>query len=304
MKTRNCLIRRIILCASVFFIVPLYAAGEVGLAVLKIGVGARAAAMGEAFVASSNDASGIYWNPAGPAYVTQRQVHFTYNHWIQGIQNHVASILLPYSCGTFGLGIMLNNVSDIEHRVIASEEPIGYFSSHDFSITFGYARMIIEKLALGLNVKYLNEKIYIETASGFAVDIGVKYQSPIYGLYCAAAVQNLGITAKLADEKINLPKTVRVGVAYYMPIQINQGSWILAADFSKIFQDQSHFNFGTELSPVPHLTIRAGYQTGYEERSISAGFGIQVNRFTIDYAYVPFASGLGNSQRFSCLVAF
>ena len=32
---------------------------------LKIGVGARASAMGEAFIAVSNDASALYWNAAG-----------------------------------------------------------------------------------------------------------------------------------------------------------------------------------------------------------------------------------------------
>ena len=34
---------------------------------LKIGVGARAVGMGEAFVAVANDPSTIYWNPAGVA---------------------------------------------------------------------------------------------------------------------------------------------------------------------------------------------------------------------------------------------
>ncbi len=32
---------------------------------LKIGVGGRASALGDAFVAIANDASALYWNPAG-----------------------------------------------------------------------------------------------------------------------------------------------------------------------------------------------------------------------------------------------
>ena len=294
----------------VFFILALvsaqtlFAAGETGLAVLKIGVGARATAMGEAFVSSSDDATGMFWNPAGSAYIPSRQVHFSYNKWIQDVQNHVASVVFPSTLGNFGIGIMLNNISDIEHREIASEDAIGHFSAHDFTLTVNYARMLHPSLGVGINVKYLNEKIYIESASGFAIDAGVKYQTPIYGLYAAAAVQNLGTTSRLVHEKINLPKIARLGTLYYLPFQINHGAWALAADFIKIFDEKSHFNFGTELSPLPHLILRAGYQTGYEERSVSAGFGIQVRRFVIDYAYVPFDRNLGNSQRFSFLVDF
>ncbi|MBS4028301.1 MAG: hypothetical protein KGZ58_06650, partial [Ignavibacteriales bacterium] len=36
---------------------------------LKIGVGARGSAMGESFIAVVNDASALYWNPAGIAHI-------------------------------------------------------------------------------------------------------------------------------------------------------------------------------------------------------------------------------------------
>ncbi|MCK7521899.1 MAG: hypothetical protein MZV64_31575 [Ignavibacteriales bacterium] len=41
---------------------------------LKIGVGARGVAMGEAYVAVANDASSLFWNPAGLAQMTENQV--------------------------------------------------------------------------------------------------------------------------------------------------------------------------------------------------------------------------------------
>jgi hypothetical protein len=41
------------------------AAGTTGLNFLKIGVGAKAVGMGEAFRAVADDASALYWNPAG-----------------------------------------------------------------------------------------------------------------------------------------------------------------------------------------------------------------------------------------------
>ncbi len=54
---------------------------------LKIGVGGRAAALGEAFMAISDDASALYWNPAGLAQFTKNQVIFSHNIWVVDI-NH------------------------------------------------------------------------------------------------------------------------------------------------------------------------------------------------------------------------
>ena len=43
---------------------------------LKIGVGARGVAMGESFVAVANDASALFWNPAGLVQFNQNEIIF------------------------------------------------------------------------------------------------------------------------------------------------------------------------------------------------------------------------------------
>ena len=93
----------IAIISCILLATSLFAAGETGLAVLKVGVGARATAMGEAFVASADDASGIYWNPAGSAWIKNRQAHFSHNSWIQGINHNVASLTFPTKVGSFGV---------------------------------------------------------------------------------------------------------------------------------------------------------------------------------------------------------
>jgi len=281
-----------------------FAGGETGLSILKIGVSARAAAMGEAFVASADDASGIFWNPAGPAWINHRQAHFTHNKWIQDISNDVAGVIFPTSHGTFGIGLMLNNVNDIERRITATEEPVGTFSSHDFSMSFNYARMFGENLSVGAKIKYLNEKIYVETASGYAVDFGVRYRLLKSGLFVAAAIQNIGSMSEMVQESITLPRTLRIGTAYVVPGHFMGDKLLFAADYVKIFEDGDHVNFGLEYYPYKKIVARAGYQTGYEERSFAAGFGLNFGFINIDYAYVPFDNDLGNSQRFSMTAFF
>jgi hypothetical protein len=54
---------------------------------LKIGVGARAAALGDAFIAIADDASALYWNPAGLIQFKNHEIIFAHNSWLVDI-NH------------------------------------------------------------------------------------------------------------------------------------------------------------------------------------------------------------------------
>src|SRR5688572_18755571 len=62
-------------------------AGTSSLQFLKIGVGARATAMGETFIAVSNDITALYWNPAGLMQFTEYGAHFSHNEWLVDL-NH------------------------------------------------------------------------------------------------------------------------------------------------------------------------------------------------------------------------
>ena len=287
-----------------FMLTNIFAAGETGLAVLKVGVGARAVGLGEAFTATANDASGLYWNPASSTWIHKRQAHFSHNSWIQGMNHNVAALAFPTKIGSFGVGLLLNNIEGFERRTIASEEPTGTFSAHDFSLSVNYARRLFDSLSVGLNLKYFNEKIYIENAGGYMVDLGVRYLTPVDGLTVAGALQNLGFTTEMAQEKIRLPQTLRLGTAYHVPFFSLKDKVLLAADYVEIFDGASHFNIGTEVTPVQVLAVRAGYQTGFEDKGMSAGFGLHLNQLDIDYAYVPFGRDLGDSHRFSLTTTF
>src|SRR5687767_8704656 len=64
---------------------------------LKIPSHARAAAMGEAFVALSDDETALTYNPAGTAQILQNQLSASHIEWFQGIR-------LEHFGGVYGLG--------------------------------------------------------------------------------------------------------------------------------------------------------------------------------------------------------
>src|SRR5512135_1860180 len=62
---------------------------------LKIGVGARAAGMGGAFAALSNDVSAMYWNPAGMTAIPAITAGFSHSQWLADMSHNFAGIAVP-----------------------------------------------------------------------------------------------------------------------------------------------------------------------------------------------------------------
>lgn len=277
---------------------------ENGLAALQIGVGARPAGMGEAFTAVADDATSAFWNPAGNAWLEKRQAHFTHTEWFQDVQQNAASIVFPQQKYAIGIHALLCSVVGIEQRISPTEEPLSTFSAHDFVFGISIARKLRQNLAVGCNVRYINERIYIESASGFSIDAGIQYLTPIKGLQTGLSLQHFGATKALKQENIQLPKTVRFGAAYKLPVSLIKINCLVTADYIHVFDQNDAIHIGTEIYPWTLLALRMGYQTGYTTHDISAGFGLKVSAFRLDYAYVPFKQDLGNSHRFSFTANF
>ncbi|MDZ7265573.1 MAG: PorV/PorQ family protein [candidate division KSB1 bacterium] len=268
-----------------------------GFAFLKLGAGSRSAGMGEAMTAIVADASGTYWNPAGLAQMNGTELHFTHNKWLQGIANEFVAVGFRFGTNALGLSFMSNTITGIERRTQASTEPLATLSTHDILFGLSFARNWGSRVTYGVTLKYLYQKIYIESSNGIAADIGLQYQLPIAGLKAGLALQNWGYVTAMKNEKPRLPQTIRLGLGYFLAVP--GGNLIAAMDWVKIVDSSSHLNFGLEYNLMKYLSLRTGYQTGFNDKGMQVGIGLRVERYGLDYAYVPFASDLGNSHRVS-----
>ncbi|MBN2007942.1 PorV/PorQ family protein [candidate division KSB1 bacterium] len=291
----------IIIIAILVAIAPSTRAGN-GMAFLKIGAGSRAVGMGEAFTAVSNDASATFWNPAGLAALTDGQVMFTNNRWIQDITNNFATVGFHIGNTAVGLSYIGTNIGGIEARNYASENPLTEIDAQNVMVGLSLARQISPILQVGATIKYLYEKIYLNTASGVALDLGTIYQTPIAGLSVGATIQNLGAMSKFKNESTKLPLTMRTGVAYSRSSTSWMG-WTISADAVQIFDEAFHLHTGVEWF-MKQFALRVGYLSGYDARNIQGGFGLQFSRYQLDYAYAPFNSDLGDSHRIGIGIQF
>jgi len=273
--------------------------GKTGLSFLKFGVGGRASAMGEAFTAVVDDAYSTFWNPAGLAGLQQSQLVFTHTEWLQDISNEFFAFAFPAFGGGVGVSVYTNNVNGIQRRTTSSVEPIGSVDANDVAFSISYGRNVAEDIQAGVTVKYLYEKIFTESSSGYAVDLGVKYHVKNSPLQVGFVVQNLGSMSEFAQESVDLPKTFRGGVQYQMALENFGSSLIFAIDGVKTVDTDFHTNFGAELLLKQKIFLRVGYQTGFDQKSVGGGLGLTFHRYQLDYGYTPFDSNFGEIHRFS-----
>ncbi len=269
---------------------------ESGLAFLRIGVGARASAMGEAFVAVADDASATYWNPAGLALHETTQVMFVNNSFIQDIsQNFVA---VTTSLGMIKIGGAFNvvNLGTLERRDVQGNLE-GEFEPFNLAASFSAAYSPLDWLDVGGTVKGILEDIDTETASGALFDAGVLARTPVRGLTVGGVVQNLGPTMKFIEVPFDPPRFFRAGASYIRSLPGFSSSLGLALDLVLPKDDDILVNVGGEWTYNDLLTGRVGYHGGADTQGVTSGIGVHYMGLSVDYAYVPFSEDLGNTHR-------
>lgn len=305
---------------------------------LNIGVGPRAVAMGGAFIATANDVTSLYWNPAGASRSDRNDALFAYTSWFADINYSWTGAMVKLGdAGTIGLSITYLDYGDIEITTLAEQDGTGqYFSSYDMNIGLSYAYNLTDKFSLGATVKYIQQTIWTASATAFAADLGVLFHSDIYGLRIAATMTNFGtdmqlegdallvqhdidpnnygnndqILATLQTGKYPLPLTFRIGVAMDV-LNTEENKITLAIDALHPTDNYESLNVGTEYVYNDLVAFRVGYKSLFldnSEEGFTAGIGLNYSfspdlAVRIDYAYQNFGV-LDYSQHYSIGLRF
>jgi len=275
-------------------------AGRTGLAFLKIGVDARAAGMADASTSIARDAASTYWNPAGLAMTNANTIVLTHNSWLQDVNHEFIAVQMFNGRHNIAVSLNMIFVSGIALRNDrATELPVGETSAHNLAFAGSYATTIFKDWRIGAQVKYLYEKYYLESADGFAFDVGLMLDQLIQDVTWGLVLQNIGSMTKLRNESTSLPLIFRTGLSYLLPWQLLESRPLVAADLLYNEGAQGRLNLGLEYDFYSYLTLRTGYVIGSETMTFTAGLGFDYGPLTISYAFVPFQYDLGNSHRFS-----
>ena len=312
--------------------------GSTAAPFLNIGIGPRAIAMGGAFVATANDVTSLYWNPAGISRTQSNQALFAHSEWFADISYNWAGTMLSLGdFGAVGLSIDYLDYGDIEVTTLREPEGTGeVFNPQDLVIALSYGYNLTDRFSIGGSVKYVNEKIWNVSANAIAVDLGVLFISDIYGLRIGATITNFGtdmqldgkdlfiqtdinqqisgnndqILAKLNTDSYPLPLTFRVGLAMDV-INLADHRFTIGADALHPNDNAESLNIGAEYVLLNILSLRGGYKSLFlvnSEEGLTLGIGVNYNFTTelglfFDYAYQDFGR-LDYTQQFSIGVKF
>ena len=157
---------------------------------LNIGAGARGLAMGGAQVASVNDGTAGYWNPAGLAGIQDNpQVNLMHAEYFAGIGKYdYASVAFPARDNKRIIGItglrfavddIMNTLFLVEPDGSINYNNIQAFSSADYAFLFSYSQKLKEsekkKGQFGLNAKVIHRSVgRFAKAWGFGLDAGLQ----------------------------------------------------------------------------------------------------------------------------------
>ncbi|MBN2356839.1 PorV/PorQ family protein [candidate division KSB1 bacterium] len=313
--------------------------GTTAVPFLTIGVGARANAMGGAYVSVANDVTALFWNPAGIASLQSVQLTLIHSNWIADLNHDFVGFAAPI--GIIGcIGFSLNALTMDETIVRTPEQPNGTgerVQSYDMAIGLSYARMMTDRISIGGTAKYIRSQLWHMSAQTMAFDLGIVFSNIFNFVQLGAAITNMGgkmrysgrdnfvyhdispseagnndkIDAELKTDSYNIPISFRVGLSTVilkggkMPLR-------LAMDLFEPSDNVKSLNVGGEWTLFNRICLRAGYAGIFEEdteRGLTFGGGLQLEmprsvvQLYLDYSYEDFGL-LNNSQKFSLLIAF
>ncbi len=281
--------------------------GQSGATFLRVGFGARASAMGEAYIAVAEDASSIYWNPAAMAAVLGTNLGLVHTEYFASMRLEQAAVTHEASWGTIGFMFTGLYMDEMERREdTPSSAPLGTFGAYDVAVAAAYARYIVPNLALGIAVKPVYQRIDELSASGIAVDVGLYHVARVQGLKLAAVASNVGPPMKFDEEEFALPRSVKVGASYEREIAALEGRLMATLDAVFPNDGDTSARVGAEYSYRRMLALRAGYKAlllpsdateeGYSVLRATFGAGFRWHEVAVDYAFLP-SEELGDNHR-------
>jgi Type IX secretion system protein PorV len=305
---------------------------------LGISVGPRAMGMGGAYVASNEDVTSIYWNPGAFQQAGKSQLAFSNTDWLVGTKFRWVGLMLNIgSENAIGVSLTQLDYGEEEVTTVALPEGTGErWSAQDLSIGLSYCRRLTDRFSVGATVKYVDQRIWNESATAFAFDIGLLFVTGFQDMRLGVSMSNFGgemkmdgrdllqrvdidplnsgsnkaLVGTLKTDPWAIPLLFRVGVAIDA-YKDDMFKLTLAADALRPNDNEESVNAGGEVGWNNMVFLRGGYKSLFgkdAEEGMSMGAGLKYTAegfgaIEVNYAFTKFGL-FGNLNTIALAVSF
>lgn len=232
-----------------------------GVPFLLIGPNSRFGGMGETGTAIADDATAIFWNPAGLAYQkVGTEVNFTHSPWLAGL--NIGDLFYDFIAGkkyiksiggTVGASLTYLNIGEVIYTdELGNTDPTKNYKAYEMALAVAYATQLGSDWAGGITGRFIYSRlspsdITVGNEKGTGTGLSASFDlSTMYRPFkgpkflankFSAGVNFSNIGPKIsyvdADQADPLPTQLRLGLAYEV-VKSEFNSLTLEVDFAKL----------------------------------------------------------------------
>ena len=271
---------------------------------LRMGLGARSLAMGNAGVADSENGFAAYYNPAGLSYLKDRHLSTTYYFLSLDRQLHYVGLAFPLK-PTAGISVawMHAGVTDIQGRT-STGIPDEIYDTGEDVIYLSFSNAFHRRISVGLNFKILSHNMLDLTGSGLGFDIGVLLK-PFDRISIGILLKDIGASYTWNTQDLfgdqggnytdTFPQLLKIGLAYRY-----NSTFAFIGDVELSDKQDYRVHFGGEYLVSDILFLRMGLDNINPTFGAGLAYGFINNIQTqIDYSAMIGLVGEGSTHVFS-----
>jgi hypothetical protein len=283
---------------------------------LSIGIGSRALGMGGAYTGVSEDASCLFWNPGAAAVLEKSEAMLIQSDYLADTEMNFFGLVTPIGENT-SVGLSMTFLDYGEMEVNTVEEPEGtgeFFRASDLALGLTYSTRFTDRFSIGFTGKFVQQKIWHESASTVAFDVGTRFRTDFNNMVLGMGIYNVGLDMEMGGTDLllghdldpnqggdnpavpvnldlyawPLPITFRMGAS--MPVIENpQHSLLVAVDASHPVDNSESLSLGSEYGFRNRFFLRGGWHNLFltdQEGGLTLGGGLELPVFSAGTLYL------------------
>ncbi len=288
----------------------------------KIGMGARAEGMGEAYAAVADDPTALYWNPAGLVLARGTEFSLTHSIWLEGITDEYFAFSQNLQRdGAFGGSLEYLGTGSfpgtLEDPVTGAYAGVGNsVSASSYVGMLAYAQRlgnwfpapIWRQVIVGIEVSAVGQNVSNVGNGAIDFNLGTIFEAIHRTLYLAFTATDVGTDIQNFSAPVNASLGGSLKIHNFL---FKDDQNILGLDTIGYIDTGLGFKFGDEYRlnfGRSGVALRMGYRAGESldtVTNLTMGVGLyqKFDDFdaSLDYAYVPYGI-LGDTNRITLTI--